>query len=140
MISGGLRRFLYLTAALNGAAILVIEILGAKMLAPYIGTSHFVWTAQISVTLLSLAVGYYIGGRWADRTQGLDRLYVCMVAAAVYLCLSLWIAEPVSYGCLDLGIKLGSILASLFLFFIPLTLLAMTGPAVRSLERTAAVR
>ena len=56
------RRYLYLTAAITGGVILIIEILGAKMLAPYLGTSHFVWTAQIAVTLISLAVGYYLGG------------------------------------------------------------------------------
>ena len=57
-----LRRFLYLTAAITGAAILVVEILGAKMLSPYVGSSHFVWTAQIAVTLISLALGYWFGG------------------------------------------------------------------------------
>ena len=55
-------RFLYLTAAINGGVILVIEILGAKMQSPFFGTSHFVWTAQIAATLLSLACGYYFGG------------------------------------------------------------------------------
>jgi len=44
-LSAGLRRYLYLTSAYCGAAVLVVEILGAKMLAPYVGTSHFVWTA-----------------------------------------------------------------------------------------------
>lgn len=132
-----MRLFLYLTAAINGAAILVVEILGAKMLAPYVGTSHFVWTAQISVTLLSLATGYYLGGRIVDRTQELGRLYWAMVIAALYLALTISITERVSYWCMDLGvslgglqasIKVGSILASAFLFFVPLTLLAMTGP------------
>ena len=55
------RLYLYITAAITGAAVLVVEILGAKMLAPWLGTSHFVWTAQISVTLLALAAGYYVG-------------------------------------------------------------------------------
>ncbi|MBM3846008.1 MAG: hypothetical protein FJ405_06960, partial [Verrucomicrobia bacterium] len=128
VITGGLRLFLYATAALNGAAILVIEILGAKMLAPYIGTSHFVWTAQISVTLLSLAIGYFIGGRWSDRSQGIGGLYAAMAGAAAYLALTLSVTESVSYRCLDLGVKLGSIMAATFLFFVPLTLLAMTGP------------
>ena len=36
---------------------MIVEILGAKMLAPYVGTSHFVWTAQIGVTLVALAAG-----------------------------------------------------------------------------------
>ena len=58
-------RYLYFTAAVTGAAIMIVEILGAKMLAPYFGASHFVWTAQIATTLVALAAGYYIGGRLA---------------------------------------------------------------------------
>ena len=127
-LSPGLRRFLYLTAALNGAAILVVEILGAKILAPYLGTSHFVWTAQITVTLLSLAVGYYIGGGMVDREQDLSRLFKAILVAAVYLCATIPVSGKVAYACLDLGLKLGSFLASGFLYFVPLTLLAMTGP------------
>ena len=50
---------------------MVVEILGAKMLSPYVGLSHFVWTAQIAVTLVALACGYYVGGRLADRSQRL---------------------------------------------------------------------
>ena len=69
-LSRGQRRYLYVTAALTGGAIMIVEILGAKMLAPYFGTSHFVWTAQIAVTLVALAVGYYAGGRLVDREIG----------------------------------------------------------------------
>ena len=79
----GLRRYLYMTAAVTGAAIMIVEILGAKMLAPYLGTSHFVWTAQIAVTLVALACGYYAGGRWVDRSPRLGRLYGAVAAAAV---------------------------------------------------------
>ena len=64
------RRYLVATAPLTGAAIMIIEILGAKMLAPYIGTSLFVWTAQISVTMIALAAGYALGGHIADRSAG----------------------------------------------------------------------
>ena len=67
-LSPGLRRYLYFTAAVTGAAIMIVEILGAKMLAPHVGTSHFVWTAQIAVTLVALATGYYLGGRLVDRS------------------------------------------------------------------------
>ena len=57
-MSIGLRRFLYFTAACTGACILVVEILGAKMRSPFLGTSHLVWTAQIAVTLVALTWGY----------------------------------------------------------------------------------
>ena len=124
----GLRRYLYFTAAFTGAAIMIVEILGAKMLAPYVGTSHFVWTAQIAVTLVALATGYYAGGRMVDRSPKLGRLYSCILLAAGYLCLSTLLVRPVAYGCLDFKLALGSLLASAFLFFVPLSLLAMVGP------------
>src|SRR6185369_11167708 len=112
----------------TGAAIMVVEILGAKMLAPYVGTSHFVWTAQIAVTLVALATGYYAGGRLVDRSPKLGRLYRFILAAAIYLCGSVLAAKSVAYWCLDFKLALGSLLASALLFFVPLSLLAMVGP------------
>lgn len=127
-LSPGLRRYLYLTAAFTGAAIMIVEILGAKMLSPYVGLSHFVWTAQIAVTLVALACGYYAGGRLADRTQQLSTLYWAILGAATYLALTVLICRPVAYWCLDFPLALGSLLASAILFFVPLALLAITGP------------
>src|ERR1051326_5726150 len=109
-------------------AIMVVEILGAKMLSPFVGMSHFVWTAQIAVTLVALACGYYAGGRLADRSQRLAGLYFAILAAAAYLVFTVFICEPVAYWCLDFKLALGSLLASAILFFVPLALLAMTGP------------
>src|SRR5258708_14249202 len=107
---------------------MVVEILGAKMLSPYVGLSHFVWTAQIAVTLIALACGYYVGGRLADRTQQLASLYWAILAAAAYLAITVLICKPVAYWCFDFMLAVGSLLASMILFFIPLALLAMTGP------------
>jgi spermidine synthase len=119
---------LYLTAALTGAAVMIIEILGAKMLSPFVGLSHFVWTAQIAVTLVALAAGYYAGGKLADRGQRLAWLYWAILAAAAYLGLTVFICEPVAYWCLDFNLAVGTLLASTVLFFLPLALLAMTAP------------
>src|SRR2546423_6196854 len=113
---------------MTGAAIMIVEILGAKLLSPYVGLSHFVWTAQIAVTLVALACGYYVGGKLVDRSQNLDRLYWSIICAAIYLALSVLICQPVAYWCLDFNLAVGSLLASVILFFIPLALLAMTGP------------
>jgi spermidine synthase len=107
---------------------MVVEILGAKMLAPYVGLSHFVWTAQIAVTLVALACGYYAGGRLVDQSQKLSGLYWAILAAAGYLALTVLLCEPVAYWCLDFNLAVGSLLASAILFFVPLALLAMTGP------------
>ena len=127
-LPSGLRRYLYATAAVAGAAVMIVEILGAKMLAPYVGTSHFVWTAQIAVTLMALATGYYAGGRLADHALGLGWLYWGIFGAACYLGFTVLLVEPVVYRCLGFSLAVGSLLASAFLFFVPLALLAMVGP------------
>jgi spermidine synthase len=127
-MSRGLRGYLYGTAGLCGAAIMIVQILGAKMLAPYLGTSHFVWTAQIAVTLLALAAGYYAGGRLADRSQRPGQVYVAVMLAALYLCATTLVIRPLAFWCLDFQLAFGSLLASTLLFFVPLCLLAMVGP------------
>ena len=127
-VTACLKYFLFFTAAITGASILIIEILGAKMLAPFFGTSHFVWTAQIAVTMVALAFGYYLGGRLADRWPRLGLLYGAIALAALYLCISTRFCQPMSYICLRFPLAPGSLLASAILYFLPLTLLAMTGP------------
>lgn len=124
---------------MTGAAIMIVEILGAKMLSPYLGTSHFVWTAQIAVTLVALACGYYAGGRLVDRASNPGWLYGAILAAGLWLALTIALVEPVAYRCLEFSLPTGSLLASAFLFFVPLGLLATVGPfAVRMLTRSLA--
>jgi len=107
---------------------MIVEILGAKMLSPYLGTSHFVWTAQIAITLVALACGYYAGGRLVDKSLQLGRLYAAILVAGAYLAVTVAISEPVAYGFLHFNLAIASLLTSAFLFFIPLALLAMVGP------------
>jgi spermidine synthase len=107
---------------------MIVQILGAKMLAPFIGTSHFVWTAQIAVTLVALAAGYYAGGRLADQARGLIPLYAALLTAALYLSAISLILRPVVQWCLQFNLALSALLASALLFFAPLFLMAMTTP------------
>jgi spermidine synthase len=142
--SRALLRYLYLTSCVTGAAVMIVEILGAKMLAPFFGTSHFVWTAQIAVTLASLALGYYAGGRLADRSARPGPLYAAIMAAAIALVATIALREALAYALISLPLSLASLLAAICLFFVPLFLLAMTGPfvarsAARSLSGIGAV-
>ena len=57
---------LALVVFLNGMAVMVLEMVGARLLAPWLGTSVVVWTSLIGVILASLSVGYWLGGRLAD--------------------------------------------------------------------------
>jgi SAM-dependent methyltransferase len=87
-----------------------------------------VWTAQIAVTMVALAIGYYAGGRFVDRSAELNRLYWAILAAGIYLALSVPLTRPVAEACLKFDLAAGSLLASAFLFLVPLGLLAMVGP------------
>ena len=127
-LTPGLRRFLNLTACVAGAAILVVEILGAKMLAPYVGTSHFVWTAQIAVTLISLAGGYALGGWASDRTPRLAVYFRFLAIAGVALALSIPLVEPIAFACVRLPLPVAALVCSAALYVVPLTLMATTVP------------
>jgi predicted membrane-bound spermidine synthase len=50
-----------------GAVVMILEMVGSRILAPYLGTSMVVWTSLIGIILGSLSVGYYWGGKIADE-------------------------------------------------------------------------
>ena len=59
---------LELIALVSGALVMVLEMVGARVMAPHLGTSVIVWTSLIGVVLACLALGAWLGGRLADRT------------------------------------------------------------------------
>jgi spermidine synthase len=73
------------TATVTGAVIMVVEFCGARMLENVWGSSMAVWGSTISVVLLGMAVGYHLGGRFADRRPRLSSLVWLLAASAVLL-------------------------------------------------------
>lgn len=71
------------TVFLCGAACMAVEMVGARLLAPYVGTSSVVWTGVIGMMLAFLASGAWLGGKWADRR--LDRRTLAFLLAAAGL-------------------------------------------------------
>jgi len=115
----GNRRIIEILAFVSGAADLVLEIAGARMLAPAFGTSIFVWTAQICTVLVALALGYYYGGKRADAEDRMAQASNMFLLACASLAISLFLSNPVLLVSAVLGAKIGPFVFSAFLFFAP---------------------
>mgnify|MGYP000144414245 FL=1 len=119
--------WLYGTVFLTGAAVMVIELLGTRLIAPFYGASLYVWTSVISVTLIALALGYFIGGRWADRAKKTGLALIIALAGLLTLVIP-WITGPILLATDPLGLRMGTFVSTLILFTPSLFMLGMIGP------------
>ena len=131
------RLALFLVVSLSGAAVLVLEILGTRVLGPFYGVSLFLWSALIAVTLAALAAGYALGGRWAQRDPRAERLALALALAASWVLAIPWLRGHVVHAATALGLRATVLVAATLLFFPPLVLLGMVGPyAIRLATRS----
>ena len=121
---------MYSTAFLEGMAVIVVEIAGARALAPFFGTSLQVWTALITVTLFFLAVGYGVGGLLAKRLRR-GTLAALFGIAGVWLCAYPLLRSPVLNSMsLHLSVPIGSLISAGLLFGVPLMMLGSVSPVL----------
>ncbi|SFK57640.1 hypothetical protein SAMN05216302_1009107 [Nitrosomonas aestuarii] len=134
--------WLYCTVFLTGAAVMVIELLGTRLIAPFYGASLYVWTSVISVTLIALALGYFIGGRWADQAKRTGLALIIALSGFLTLLVP-WLTGPVLLATDPLGLRMGTFISTFILFTPSLLMLGMVGPfavklATSSLEGVGA--
>lgn len=120
--------YLLFTAGLSGGLVMVVEVLGSRVIGPYFGVSLFVWTALITVTLLSLSFGYALGGRLADRYPSPTVLYGLILGAGVLVALVPQLKPFVILGASGLDLRLGTLVSATVLFGPPLLLLGCVSP------------
>ena len=131
MTNHSLRNLLVLCLAFtSGLIIMAIELLGGRILAPYFGSSIYVWGSIITVFMLSLSIGYLLGGRQSLCNPNLGR-YGCFYLGAAFLMLPLvlWsntIMEAVFLMIVDP--RYGSLVTAMLLFFAPTAVLGMIAP------------
>ena len=127
-------RFLYVLVFVVGTGSLGAEIAVARLMAPFFGASTIVWANTIGVVLVALSLGYWLGGRLADRNPSLQGLCKIVLLAAVLLATVPFIARPffdISVEALDsisAGAFVGSLFAVLALVAIPVLLLGAASP------------
>jgi spermidine synthase len=133
-----------------GTGSLGAEIAAVRLLAPYFGASTIVWANTIGIVLVALSVGYWLGGRLADRNPHMRGLCLLALTAAALLAAVPFAADPL----LDLGVDaldsisagafIGSLLGVLVLVAVPVMLLGAVSPyairlAVSTVEEAGTV-
>lgn len=135
-----LRRHRYeLVAALTGATVMMLEIVGARLIAPFFGTSTYVWTAMIGVILGALSLGFYYGGRLADRDRPAAGLELIISGAAVLVLVMVLFQQPVLelLARQRLDLRLSAVLAAITLFGVPSFLIGMVSPHLAKIRVTS---
>ena len=121
--------YLYLLSFLEGGCVMACELMGAKMLAPYFGTSLYVWAAALGTTLGGLMAGYFLGGILSRRVaDNVAALYLTLLAAAAFLFLTPFTSRPVMTWALALPLQWGASLSLLTFMFPPLLFMGMVSP------------
>ena len=128
------RRALYALVFLAGVGTLATEICASRLLAPYYGSSTIVWANIIGLTLASLSLGYWLGGRIVDRRPSARLLGQLVLGAAVLVALIPFVSRPLldvaaeGLDELSAGAVIGSFFATLLLFAPPVVVLGMVAP------------
>ena len=124
------RYLILLLAFISGFVIMTIELLGGRILAPWFGNSIYIWGSIITIFMLSLSVGYLLGGRWSLTNPNLFKHGLFFVAASVTLVPVILFGDQVmeSVFLVVTDPRYGSLLVSAILFFVPTAILGMISP------------
>ena len=133
------KTYLLILAFVSGMTIMAVEISASRLIAPYFGTSTFVWTNVIGVIMVSLAIGYYLGGKIADKKPDLKLLLKIILIACLFLLFIPFITRPLvelinknilALKSASLLIFGGSLITVSLLFILPIVLLGMVSPYI----------
>lgn len=78
------KKIYYLLSFIEGGAVMATELLGAKMLAPYFGSSLYVWASVLAITLGGLAAGYFCGGILSYKSKNNFTLFYVLITASIF--------------------------------------------------------
>ncbi len=133
-----MRKYLYLTVFVSGLTSLALEMAASRLMGNVFGTSNLVWASIIGLILIFLALGYFVGGPWADRSPRYTTFYQILTWAAIAIAVIPLTARPVmrlaanGFDQLQLGILFGSFASVMILLSVPTILLGAASPfAVR---------
>jgi predicted membrane-bound spermidine synthase len=124
------KRFYFLLSFIEGGAVMATELLGAKMLAPYFGSSLYVWATVLAITLGGLAIGYFLGGILSYKSKHPLTLFYVLLAAAIFTLLMPFTSKMVLWA-IGLHSLVPSVIASSICILLPpVLMMGMVSPLI----------
>src|SRR6266851_8835990 len=132
--SGLVKYFLIVLVFVSGMTSLALEMCASRLLGAYFGTSLYIWASLIGLILVYLTLGYFIGGRLADRYPSEQVLCTITGLAALSISILPFVSQSIlewsvtGLAQVSVGIFLSSLLGTILLFAVPVTLLGLVSP------------
>lgn len=129
-----MRKWLFVTVFVSGFTSLAVEMSAARLIGNYFGASNLTWASIIGLILIYLTVGYFLGGRWADRSPHFSTFFKILIWGSFTVGLVPLISRPIlrfaadAFDSLQFGALIGSFAVVLILFSLPITLLGTASP------------
>ena len=124
---------LFAISFVEGASVMAAEIGGAKLLAPFFGSSLYVWSSVMAITLGGLASGYFIGGQLSKREDKEKTLLLVLILAVCSLCLMPFMTTVFLITASHLSLIPAVIISVLFLLFPTMLCMGATSPLIISI-------
>ncbi len=121
---------------LVNAIYMILELIASRILSPYFGSSNLVWTSVIGIILLSSSLGNFLGGKLADKDNIKNNLRTILLLTGISI-LFIPIAKNAILSQISTSIpsiKIGAIIATILLFFIPSMLIGLISPIIVKLK------
>lgn len=124
------------TVFLCGALVMILEMTGARVLAPHVGTSAIVWTSLIGVVLGFLAAGAWIGGKFADKKLSASGLGLILACAGAGSALTALFHATIGAGITSHinNLYLAAVMAAIGIFALPAIFFGMITPYITRLK------
>ncbi|MBI5467235.1 MAG: fused MFS/spermidine synthase [Candidatus Kerfeldbacteria bacterium] len=138
-----MNKYFYVTVIFFvGVSVTLLELASARLVAPFFGSTIYVWGAAIGTILAALAIGYWLGGRWSERFDGRKLLGSMLFISSLTAALVPLIYEPLLHSAISdqlAGVPFFLIVmgSMLLLFFIPVACLGAMSPVVLRLAVTS---
>ena len=128
--------FLLFLAFVEGASVMACELMSAKLVAPFFGSSLYVWASVMGVTLFGLMSGYYLGGYLSEKIKHHGLVFWILLVGGVFLAIMPYSSVWIMKNTIDMSVKWGSTISLLVFMFPPLILMGMSSPVIINMINT----